>query len=181
MDSRLSFDAELRVMNERVNLLEALHGKPALATLTSFSGGFFTGKPQTRDHSSFFGIAPKQPGQDRKALKLRFQYTEAGYVLSVKNTGEHYKKFVSKVWLNVFGVTHSNPERPAPFSLIDHNNNTLTRDNIKMTHTPITLMTPNNRYVGRLTARGSPYIYLGETKENAKITFILSVLKPTPS
>jgi hypothetical protein len=50
-----------------------------------------------------------------------------------------------------------------------------------MTHTPVTLMTPNNKYVGRLIARGSPYTYLGETKENAKITFILSVLTPPPS
>jgi hypothetical protein len=175
MDNQLSFDAVLRTAGEHINLLEELYGRPALATLTEFSGGFFTGKPQTHDHSNLLGTVPGDPSLDRRPLRLRFQYTEAGYALSIKNTGEHYNKYIGMTWRNHFGVTTTNLEDAALFGLFDQNNNILTRDNLKA-HTLVSLRTAD-KYIGRSKRRGSPYTYVAETNENTKITFLLSLLE----
>jgi hypothetical protein len=175
MDNQSSFDAVLRTSGEHINLLEELHGKPAIATLTEFSGGFFTGRPQPHDHSTLLGTVSRDPRLDRKPLRLRFQHTEAGYALTIKNTGEHKDKYIGLAWRNHFGVTTANIEDAALFSLMDQNNNILTRDSLKAAHTLITLRTATDKYIGRSKRRGSPYTYLAETDENAKITFILSL------
>jgi hypothetical protein len=38
-------------------------------------------------------------------------------------------------------------------------------------------MTEGKKYVGGLTVKGSPYIYLANTNERSKITFALSILE----
>jgi len=177
MDNQLSFDAVLRTSGEHINLLEELHGKPALATLTEFSGGFFTGRPQPHDHSTLLGAVSRDPRLDRKPLRLRFQYTEAGYALAIKNTGEHQDKYIGMTWRNHFGVTTANFEDAALFSLLDQNHNILTRENLKTAHTLVSLRTAINKYIGRSTRRGSPYTYLAETEKNAKLTFVISLLE----
>ncbi|AUM71892.1 hypothetical protein [Pseudomonas fluorescens] len=175
MDSEKSFHATLSMFDAHVNLLEALHGKPAMATVSSFSGGFFTGKPQTHDHSHLLGMRSEAQGVDCTQLMLHFRPTPHGYILTLKNPGEHYNKLISKSWLEVLGAENSNTVNPTRFILIDHQQNIITRTNINAQHTPISLMTATNKYVGGLRMRGSPYIYLAETEEKSKITFILSL------
>jgi hypothetical protein len=177
MDRENSFSATLRMFDAHVNLLENLHGKPALATVSHFSGGFFTGKPQTHDHSSLLGMRPADQGVAGLSLRLHFRYTASGYILSIKNTGEYYDKLISKRWLEVFGASEAGIRNPTRFMLIDHQQNIITRKNINSSHFPVSLMTPHHKYMGGLRVRGSPYLYLAETEEKSKITFVLSLLE----
>lgn len=176
MDSDQSFNVTLRMFDNHVNLLEILHGKPAMATVSLFSGGFFTGRPQTHDHSSLLGMRLKNQGQSSSPLKLHLRHTPDGYNLIIKNTGEHENKLIGKRWLEVLGAQDSGTDDPMLFTLVDHQNNAITRQNISTPHLPVSFMTKNKKYIGGLKVRGSPYIYLAETEEKSKVTFILSVL-----
>ncbi|MBT2341111.1 MULTISPECIES: hypothetical protein [Pseudomonas] len=173
MDSKHSFTATLSLPDMDIQLLETLHGKPALATLTPFSGGFFSGRPQTVDHSSLLGMHPKAEGRVIQPLRLYFRHTAEGYILSVKNPGEHVNKFIGKQWFEVLGVKDSGT--PTLFTLLDPQNRAISRD-LFAKHTPLSLMTQNNKYIGGLRVRGSPYRYLAETEARSKLTFILSVI-----
>ncbi|WLH12012.1 hypothetical protein PSH58_24790 [Pseudomonas hefeiensis] len=176
MDRDQSFNATLRMFDRHVNLLEILHGKPAMATVSLFSGGFFTGRPQTHDHSSLLGMRPKGQNLSATPLKLHFRHTNDGYSLVIKNTGEHDNKLIGKRWLEVLGAQDSGTDDPMFFTLVDHQNNAITLKNIFTPHLPVSLMTENKKHIGGLKVRGSPYIYLAETEEKSKVTFILSVL-----
>ncbi|AXP05366.1 hypothetical protein ACWA6H_25675 [Pseudomonas bijieensis] len=176
MDSENSFHATLDMFSAHVNLLERLHGKPALATVSSFSGGFYTGKPQTQDHSHLLGMRAEDPRTRGEPLRLHFRHTANGYILTLKNTGEHYNKVLSKSWFEVLGAKDPNTKKPTLFTLIDFQQNVITPKNIKSGHTRISLMTANKKHVGGLRLRGSPYLYLAETEEQSKATFILSIL-----
>lgn len=176
MDSNLSFNATLRLFDTHINLLEVLHGKPALASVSSFSGGFFTGRPQTRDHSKLLGMRPHGQGVAAPPLRLHFRATADGYQLYIRNRGEHYNKLISTSWLEVLGVNEPDIDEPSTFTLIDHQNKAVTRATISAPHSSISLMTANKKYIGGMKVRGSPYLYLAETEERSRITFILSIL-----
>lgn len=176
MDSEHTFHATLDMFSAHVNLLERLHGKPAMATVSSFSGGFYTGKPQTQDHSHLLGMRTEDPRTRGEPLRLHFRHTASGYLLTIKNAGEHYNKLLSKSWFEVLGAQDPNTKKPTLFTLIDFQQNVLTPKTIKPGHSRISLMTANRKHVGGLRLRGSPYLYLAETKEQSKATFILSVL-----
>ncbi|MEN2398138.1 hypothetical protein [Pseudomonas halotolerans] len=176
MDSDQSFNATLRMFDTHVNLLEILHGKPAMATVSLFSGGFFTGRPQTHDHSSLLGMRPKKQGHSSRPLKLHLRHTPDGYNLIIKNTGEHDNKPIGKRWLDVLGAQDPGPDKSMLFTLVDRQNNPITLKNMSTPQVPVSLMTENKKYIGGLKVRGSPYIYLAETEEKSKVTFILSVL-----
>ncbi|SFY33726.1 hypothetical protein SAMN03159390_05100 [Pseudomonas sp. NFACC49-2] len=176
MDRNLSFDATLRLPDNHVNLLEVLHGKPALASVSSFSGGFFTGRPQTLDHSSLLGLRANAEGAAPRPLRLHFSATADGYRLHIRNRGEHYNKLIGIRWLEVLGVNDPNIDTPTAFTLIDHQDTVITRADINARHLPVSLMTANKKYIGGMKVRGSPYIYLAETEEKSRITFILSVV-----
>lgn len=177
IDIEQSFVATLNMFDHKVNLLEQLHGKPALATVNMFSGGFFTGNPQTRDHSHLLGILPNYRSGPTQPLKLHFRHTAAGYVISIRNEGEHYNKTVSESWLEILGTVDPEDDEPTVFTLVDQQNKSVTLKDLRTTHTPISLMTEDKKYVGGLTVRGSPYIYLANTHERSKITFIVSILE----
>ena len=177
MNSRTekSFIATLRMIDHRVNLLEKLYQKPALATVSMASGGFFTGKPQTQDHSALLGIRPNaQPGASTP-LQLLFRYTQDGYTLSIQNSGEYYNKVIGERWLEVLGAVDFDGD-PTVFTLVDPKNKIMTLDNLPATPSPISLRSQGGKYVGGLIVRGSSYVYLANTDERSKITFILSIL-----
>ncbi|MBC3365025.1 hypothetical protein [Pseudomonas sp. SWRI154] len=175
MDNK-SFEATLRMFDAHVNLLEILHGQPTLATVSAFSGGFYSGRPQTHDHSNLLGMRPKGQGITAAALTLQFRPTAGGYNLVIKNTGKHYDKFISQSWSEVFGAKGPDTKTPTVFTLLDHQNRTITRESITAVHLPVSLRTQNNNYIGALKVRGSPYLYLAESEGKSKITFILSLL-----
>lgn len=176
-DTEKSFIALLRMFDHKVNLLEVLHGKPALATVSLFSGGFYSGRPQTRDHSNLLGICPNEQIGDVKPLKLHFRHTPDGYVLSIKNTGEYYNHPIGETWLDAFAAVDSDADDPTVFTLVNHQGNPITLDNLSATHTPVSLMTEDKNYMGGLKVKGSPYVYLGRTEERSKIIFILSIIE----
>lgn len=176
-DTEQSFVATLRMFDHKLNLLELLHGKPALANVNMFSGGFFTGKPQTRDHSKLFGICPNAQCGPVQPLKLLFRHTARGYILSIKNQGEHYNEKVSESWLEILGAVNSEVEEPTIFTLVNEQSQPITLKDLPAAHSLVLLMTEDKKYVGGLTVRGSPYIYLANTNERSKTTFILSILE----
>lgn len=175
MDNK-SFEATLSMFDAHVNFLAALHGKPTIATVTAFSGGFYSGRRQTHDHSNLLGMRPKGPGVIAAPLTLQFRPAVGGYNLVIKNTGKHYDKLISKSWLEIFGVDGPATDNPTVFILLNHQNRTITRENITAAYSPVSLRTLSNQYIGGLKVRGSPYLYLAETEEKSKITFILSLL-----
>lgn len=171
-----SFSATLTMFDHKLNFLELLHEKPALATVRLFSGGFYTGPPTEHDHSSLLGLRRNEQAGVVQSLKLHFRHTASGYILSIKNKGEYYNKLVSESWLEVLGAVDSDEENPTAFTLIDHNNKPVTLDNLA-THSPISLRTEDKKYLGGLKINGSPYVYLARTAERSKIIFILSILE----
>jgi hypothetical protein len=176
-DIEKSFVAILRMFDHKLNLLELLHEKPALATIRLFSGGFFTGSPQTLDHSKLLGMRPNDQGSAVKSLKVHFRHTSNGYILSIKNTGDHYNQLISQSWLEVFGSVDSDIDDPTLFTLVDHQGKAVTLKDLSSTHSPISLMTEDGDYLGGLKVNGSPYVYLAKTEARFKTTFVLSILE----
>lgn len=172
-----SFIATLRMFDHKVNLLEELHGKPAMATIKHFSGGFFTGKPQTQNHSSRLGICPNEKIGEVKPLTLHFRHTADGYILSIKNTGEYYNHIICEKSLDTFGAIDPDTDEPTVFTLLNQQGEPVTLDNLRHTHSAVSLKIKNKHYWGGLKLNGSPYVYLGKTEERSKITFILSIIQ----
>ncbi|CAN1604688.1 hypothetical protein [Pseudomonas mediterranea] len=174
MDSKLSFTAAISLPDKNINLLGTLHGKPALATISAFSGGFFSGKAHTYDHSSLLGIRTRTQEAPLSPLKLHFRHTTGGYTLSIKNQGEYHNRVIGRSWFEVLGAKHT--ASPSVFTLVDEQNKAITLQNITAKRSPLSLKTKNNKYVGGLRMRGSPYVYLAETEERSKLTFILTLI-----
>lgn len=172
-----SFIATLRMFDHNVNVLELLHGKPAMATIRLFSGGFFTGKPQPQDHSHLLGIRPNEQIGEVTSLKLHFLHTPDGYILTIKNNGEYYNRIITENALDTFEGMNAYSDEPTTFILLNPQGEPVTLDNLPNAHSPISLKTKEKYYVGGLQLNGSPYVYLGKTEERSKITFILSILE----
>lgn len=175
MDSELSFYARLDTYDTHVNLLEVLHGKPAMATVGLFSGGFYTGKPQVQDHSHLLGLRPKNQTVSTTPLKLLFRYTAEGYLLVIKSAGERYNQLISKSWLGVLGARHATIDEPTLFTLVDLKNNPIKLNKNTAAPFPVSLVTAQRKFIGGLKVKGAPYIYLAETDERSKMIFTLSV------
>lgn len=176
-DIEKSFLANLLMVGHKVSFMESLHGKPAMATIGMVSGGFFTGKPQTRDHSSLLGIRPSEEAGPVKALRLHFRHTANGYMISIKNRGEYYNQLISESWQEVVGAKDCNIDEPSIYTLVNLQNKPVTLEHLPAAHSPVALMTEDNSYLGAIRVRGSPYGYIGKTKEHSKITFVLSILE----
>ena len=172
-----SFIAILRMFDHKVNVLELLHGKPAMATIRLFSGGFYTGKPQSLDHSHLLGIRPNEQISKVTSLKLHFLHTADGYILTIKNKGNYYNRVISENWLNTFEAMDSDTDEATAFTLLNHQDAAVTLDNLPATHSPVSLKFEDKHYMGGLKVKGSPYVYLGKTEERSKITFILTILE----
>jgi hypothetical protein len=176
-NTQKSFIATLRMFDHKVNVLELLHGKPAMATISLYSGGFFTGRPQTLDHSRLLGIRPNEQIGQVTSLKLHFLHTPDGYILTIKNKGEYYNRIINENGLDVFEPMDSDTDDPTAFILLNHQGTPVTLDNLQATHSPISLKIKDKHYMGGMKLKGSPYVYLGKTEERSKITFILSILE----
>ncbi|TPG74954.1 hypothetical protein [Pseudomonas arsenicoxydans] len=172
-----SFIATLRMLDHKVGFLQQLHGKPALATISLFSGGFFTGSPQTRDHSHLLGLRLNEQIGRVIPLKLHFRHTPDGYILTIKNKGDYYNQLISKNGLDTVEAVDSDTDDPTTFTLLDHEGVAITLDNLQPAHSPISLRIKDKHYLGGIKIKGSPYVYLGKTEERSKITFILSILE----
>ncbi|MED7669257.1 hypothetical protein GXB78_18815 [Pseudomonas moraviensis subsp. stanleyae] len=165
------------MFDHKVGFLEQLYGKPAMATISLFSGGFYTGRPQTRDQSHLLGIRINEQSGRIKPLKLHFGHTPDGYILTVKNPGNYFNQVISNHWLDTVEAVKPDTDNPSKFMLVDHSGSAITLDNLPGVHTPVSLKLKNHDYLGGIKIRSLPYIYLGKTEERSKITFILSVVK----
>ncbi|WP_256356872.1 hypothetical protein [Pseudomonas sp. PDM32] len=172
-----SFIAILRMFDHKVNVLELLHGKPAMATIRLFSGGSFIGRPQPQDHSHLLGIRPNEQIGEVTSLKLHFLHTADGYILTIKNKGDYYNRIISENWIDTFEAMDSDTDEPTAFTLLNHQGAVVTLDNLPATHSQISLKIEDKHYMGGLKVNGSPYVYLGKTEERSKITFILTILE----
>lgn len=175
-DIEKSFLANLFMLDDKVNLLESLYGKPVMAKIGEFGGGW-AGKPQTRDHSSLMGIRPKDECGSIKSLRLHFRYTASGYIISIKNRGEYYNKIISESWLEFLGAKDCNIDEPSIYSLVDFHNKPVTLENLPDIHNRVCIMTEDNRYWGAIRSRSLSYTYIGKTEERSKIPFVLSILE----
>ncbi|KIF59183.1 hypothetical protein EVS84_23210 [Pseudomonas koreensis] len=172
-----SFIATLRMFDHRVGFLEHLYGKPAMATISLFSGGFYTGRPQIRDQSHLLGIRINEQSDRIKPLKLHFGHTPDGYILTVKNQGPYFNQVISNHWLDTVEAVKPDTDSPSKFVLLDRYGTAITRDNLQAEHTPVCLKLESHDYLGGIKIRSLPYVYLGKTEERSKITFILSVVE----
>jgi hypothetical protein len=168
------FNATLRMFDHQVNFLGVLYGTPTMVTYSLGSGGSFSGRRQTADHSSLLGLRPQGEGTPVMPLKVHFQPTTKGYVLSIKNHGDHYEHFIGKGWQEVLGAKKPNTHTPLTFTLVDHEKNIITPSDMTARPLLASLITSNNKFLGGLKSSRLPYIYLAETDEKSKITFILS-------
>jgi hypothetical protein len=172
-----SFIATLRMFDHRVGFLEQLYGKPAMATISLFSGGFYTGRPQTRDQSHLLGIRSNEQSGRIKPLKLHFGHTPDGYILTVKNQGNYFNQVISNHWLDTVEAVKPDTDNLSTFILVDHSGTAITLDNLTGVHTAVSLKLKNHAYLGGIKITSLPYVYLGETEERSKITFILSIVE----
>ncbi|WP_240996721.1 hypothetical protein [Pseudomonas atacamensis] len=172
-----SFIATLRTFDHRVGFLEQLYGKPAMATISLFSGGFYTGRPQTRDQSHLLGIRSNEQSGRIKPLKLHFAHTPDGYILTVKNQGNYFNQVISNHWLDTVEAVKPDTDNLTTFILVDRSGTAITLDNLRGVHTAVSLKLKNHAYLGGIKIRSLPYVYLGKTEERSKITFILSIVE----
>ena len=176
-DTQQSFIATLQVPNHNLHLLGTLHGQPVTVTDVFASGGFFTGRPQTRDDSAAVGIQAHAKGGVKTVLKLYFRHTVKGYEIHIKHAGQYDQHRLAKNHMDILYARSPTLKHPLTFTLLDENNTAVTADNLSQAHTLITLKTHNNKYIGVKRAKGSPHSYLGETAENHKMVFLLSVIE----
>ena len=176
-DTQQSFIATLQVPNHNLHLLGTLHGRPAIVADLLGSAGFYSGRPQTRDDSGALGIEPHAKGGVKAPLKLYFRHTTMGYEIHIKHTGRYDRHRLAKNHANTLYARSPTLKDPLNFTLLDPNNTVITGSTLSTAHTLIALKTHNNRYIGVKRDKGSPYVYLGETTENHKMIFLLSVIE----
>lgn len=175
--TKKSFIATLTLRDQNVNFLELLYGRPALARLTLGSGGFFSGRPPTVDHSDLLGLRPRAQAVESRPLALHFRHTDDGYILSVKNPGVYYGRVISEQALDAFEAVGSDDEDATIFNLITPEDTPLSTKLLSNKQLLISLKIKDKHYAGGLKMKGSPYIYLGRTEKRSKIVFALTILE----
>lgn len=171
-DQQKSFIATIGTESSLLHFLDLLHDKPAIVTSSFGSGGFFTGKPQSRDDSHFLGLRPEVPVDAKPRLLLYFRYTGSDYRLYIRTPGPYYGKCLSisdKGLLGAFPSTGS-----TTFNLIDSRHNILTLDTIKTENPKIYIQIRNSGLLHKHKVHDSRYIYIAD-KGKAPMLFNLMI------
>lgn len=155
-----------------LNFLDSLHAQRAIVTSSFASGGFFSGKPQSRDDSHFLGLRPEVPVDVRPRLILYFRYTGSYYRLYIRTPGPYYGKCLS---ISNKGLLGAFPASGATvFNLVDNRGGVLTLDAIKNETLNIYLQPRDSGLVHAHRVRDSKYIYIAD-KGGAPLSFNLSI------
>jgi len=88
-DRQKSFIATIGAKTTLVHFLDVVEGEEAIVYSPSFSGGFFTGRPESRDHSHFLSLRPEP------RLTLYFRYTGSAYRIYIRTPGPYFGKCLS--------------------------------------------------------------------------------------
>lgn len=171
-DRQKSFIATIGTESSLLHFLDLLHAKPAIVTSSFASGGFFTGKPQSRDDSHFLGLRPEVPVDAKPRLLLYFRYTGSDYRLYIRTPGPYYGKCLSisdEGLLGAFPTTGS-----TTFNLIDNRGRLLTLDTIKTETLSIYLRVRDSGLVHVHKVHDSKYIYIAD-KGAAPLSFNLRI------
>jgi len=126
-DRQKSFVATIGIRTDLVHFLDVVNGAPATVTSSLFSGGHFSGKPQSRNDSHLLGIRPEP------RLTVYFRHTGQGYRLYIRTPGPYYGKCLSldkNGILGAFAPEGSNVyqligKQGIPLSIDDHQSNKL--------------------------------------------------------
>lgn len=171
-DRQKSFIATIGTESSLLHFLDLLYGKPAIVTSSFGSGGFFTGRPQSRDDSHFLGLRPEVPVDAKPRLLLYFRYTGSDYRLYIRTPGPHYGKCLSISDEGLLGAFP--PAGSTTFNLIGNRGNVLTLDTIKAETLSIYLQPKNSGLVHTHKVRDSKYIYIAD-KSGTRLSFNLMI------
>lgn len=176
-DTQHSFIATLQIPNHNLDLLGILYGQPIIVTDSFASGGFFSGRPQTRDDSAAVGIQPHAIGGVKEPLTLYFRYTGKGYEIHIKHTGKYDRHRLAKHYRDILYAKNPTLKDPITFTLFDLKNALVTGPTLPKEQTLITLKTHHNKSIGIQKVKGSPHHYLAEVADRNKTVFMLSILE----
>ncbi|MDN3219860.1 hypothetical protein [Pseudomonas nunensis] len=172
-----SFVATLEIPDQHLNLLEILHGGPAISTELLGSGGFYSGRPQPRDDSSLLGFRPKEEVHAIAPLQLFFLGGQGGYSVFTLNSEGRLDLCIRKNRVNILETVPYDTEERTLFNLINERGNLITLDDLLGDNHWVSIKSEDDKYIGGLTLRGSAYRYLSEVRDNYKMTFNLKILE----
>lgn len=159
-DRQKSFTASIGTESSLLHFLDLLHGQPAIVTSSFASGGFFTGRRQTRDDSHFLGLRPEVPVDAKPRLILYFRYTGGYYRCYIRTPGPHYGKCLSLSDKGLLGAFA--PADSTTFNLLDSRGCVLTLDTIKTDTLSIYLRARDSGVVHVHKVHDSKYIYIAD-------------------
>ncbi|WP_309675110.1 hypothetical protein [Pseudomonas sp.] len=122
-DLKKSFIATIGAQTTLVHFLDVVHGGKATVSSSLFSGGHYTGRPQSRDDSHFLSLRPEP------RATLYFRYTNNGYRLYIRTPGPYFGKCLSLSENGILGAFPS--EGSNTFNLRDERGYTLSIDTVK--------------------------------------------------
>ena len=157
-DRQQSFIATIGTPNTLLHFLDYIHARPAIVSVSDFSGGFFTGWPQTRDDSHFLGLRADVPVDARPRLTLYFRFTGTAYRLYIRSPGPYYGKCLSMSDQDFFGAYES--EGASTFDLINERGIPVTLSAIKSDWSNIYLRPRDEGLLHVQRRIESPYVYI---------------------
>jgi hypothetical protein len=177
-DRQKSFIATIGTKSSPLHFLDLLHGQRTVVTSSFASGGFFSGKPQSRDDSHFLGLRPEVPVDAKPRLLLYFRYTGSDYKLYIQTPGPYYGKCLS---INNYGLAGAfSPTGSTTFNLIDSCHNILTLDTIKEKNPEVYIHVRNSGLLHRHKVHDSRYIYIADKGEAPMLFNLLIQEKNAP-
>ncbi|MCX7077850.1 MAG: hypothetical protein NTV76_00545 [Pseudomonas sp.] len=171
-DRQKSFIASIGTESSLLHFLDLLYAQRALVTSSFASGGFFTGRRQSRNDSHFLGLRPEIPVNAKPRLILYFRYTGSDYRLYIRTPGPYYGKCLSISDEGLLGAFPS--AGSTTFNLIDNRGSVLTLDTIKEDTLNVYLRPKNSGLVHVHNVHDSKYIYIAD-KGGAPLSFNLMI------
>lgn len=173
-DRQKSFTATLDTAGTVLHFLEALHGQKTLVTSSTSSGGFYTGRPQQRDHSHLVGLLSGAAVQAKSRLQLYFRYTGSDYQLYIRTLGPQFGKCLSISDTGLFGAFPTTGS--TTFNLISKRHKVLTLDDIREDDSEIYIQVKDSGLLHQHRPHDSNYTYIAD-KGETPLVFSLMIDK----
>ncbi|MDP9711829.1 UNVERIFIED_ORG: hypothetical protein J2X80_003922 [Pseudomonas fluorescens] len=151
-DRQKSFIAIVGIQTNLVHFLDVVNGEKATVNSSMFSGGHFTGKPQSRDDSHRLSLRPEP------RLTLYFRYTDRGYRLYIRTPGPYYGKCLGIDKDGILGAFA--PDGSSFYQLIGKQGNTLSIEDHQ-----------SNKLEAYLQVSGSPSLLHTHRLHDSKFTY----------
>ncbi|WP_433737215.1 hypothetical protein [Pseudomonas putida] len=174
-DQQRSFTARLTIDHHQLNFLNILHGKPVIINDTVFSGGFFTGAVQSRDHSNLLSFRP-DCHEKVAPLNIYFRCSDDYYVMYVHSPAVYRWNCIDTNPKRILGAFPAAGSQTASFNLFDRNGRVVTLDDLYGPVHTLWLKARNAGKLGGMKVRGSPHIYLADAGDDG-LPFKLNILK----